>query len=273
MDSYYTIKRNYTTKEWQDEVKNMDAIANTDTEWYAKYNIISHSMGSIDGKNYTNSLEALENSYGHGNRLFDADVNIASDGALVLRHEWTDALGTEYSERIPNHDEFNSTLIYGKYHPLDFDSLLDRMTEKIDMYVITDIKGDVQEICSKMIDRIKQRDNSADLFERIIVSLYSQEDYDKTLNFNDSELKKYSIRQYVNNNNNNRMVVFCLRNNIPVVNYQKDYFFKDDISLFNEKHIKLFIAVVDDLSEFDKIRKKNNYTGIVSNSIYEEDIL
>lgn len=37
------------------------------------YNVIAHAGGGIDGHIYTDSLEAINNSYDNGARLFDID--------------------------------------------------------------------------------------------------------------------------------------------------------------------------------------------------------
>lgn len=53
------------------------------------YNVIAHAGGGIDGHIYTDSLEAINNSYDNGARLFDIDLRFTSDLEIVLRHDWT----------------------------------------------------------------------------------------------------------------------------------------------------------------------------------------
>ena len=47
---------------------------------------IAHAGGRIEGMNYTNSLEALNNSYKNGFRLFELDIIETSDGEFVAAH-------------------------------------------------------------------------------------------------------------------------------------------------------------------------------------------
>ena len=54
------------------------------------YNVIAHAGGGIDGNIYTDSLEALNQSYQNGTRLFDIDLRFTSDDEIVLRHDWTE---------------------------------------------------------------------------------------------------------------------------------------------------------------------------------------
>ena len=53
------------------------------------YNVIAHAGGGIDGNIYTDSLEALNQSYQNETRLFDIDLRFTSDDEIVLRHDWT----------------------------------------------------------------------------------------------------------------------------------------------------------------------------------------
>ena len=50
--------------------------------------MISHAMGGIDGTNYSNSLEAFQENYAEGHRIFEVDFEYTSDGRMVLCHSW-----------------------------------------------------------------------------------------------------------------------------------------------------------------------------------------
>lgn len=64
---------------------------------------LAHALGGIDGQTYTNSKEAIENSYNKGVRLFEVDVKLTSDNKLVCVHGWSKKdyevkLGITYNE-------------------------------------------------------------------------------------------------------------------------------------------------------------------------------
>lgn len=42
----------------------------------------------VDGKAYTNSLEALQSNLAAGHRIFEVDLAITSDGKVVCLHDW-----------------------------------------------------------------------------------------------------------------------------------------------------------------------------------------
>lgn len=48
--------------------------------------IIAHAGGQIDGHIYTNSLEALNNSYNEGAKIFELDIRETKDGYYVGKH-------------------------------------------------------------------------------------------------------------------------------------------------------------------------------------------
>lgn len=50
--------------------------------------MIAHAGGGIDGKKYSNSIEALNLSYDKGFRYFEIDFSWTSDNQLVCLHDW-----------------------------------------------------------------------------------------------------------------------------------------------------------------------------------------
>ena len=49
-------------------------------QWYDIDNVVVHALGRIDNATYTNSREALENSYQNGSRTLECDLIVTSDG-------------------------------------------------------------------------------------------------------------------------------------------------------------------------------------------------
>src|SRR5690554_7339671 len=47
------------------------------------YAFIAHAGGTVEGYQYTNALEAVENSLAHGYKLIEIDLSETSDGHLV----------------------------------------------------------------------------------------------------------------------------------------------------------------------------------------------
>lgn len=140
-------------------------------------NYVAHALGGVDEFAYTNSKEALENSYNNGFRIFEADVKLTSDKKLVCVHGWSkkdyeERLGIEYNKEnaIMDYDTFMSLKIQGKYTPLSFKDLAEFIEEHKDMYVMIDIGSksynETKEIYTKIVEDCNNNDN---VLQRLIV--------------------------------------------------------------------------------------------------------
>lgn len=267
--------------------KNISNTFDENVSWYSKYRFISHSLGEINGHKYTNSKEGFENSYSNGNRIFDADVIFTRDDVLVLRHSWTDDLGqndlntriTTYDSELgmpqikkeekPSYEEFMSSKIFSEYTPMSFEDLLEFMRIYQDMYVAIDCKEDISKTYQYIVDMANNK-NQQEILNRIIVSFYRYEDYDKVNSI--YPFKNYAIRQYPNLVHDwNELLSFCLQKKIYVVNVSKKYVNKKELKPFLENGIKIFVETVDTKSEMKKLQKEG-VSGFITNSLYENKI-
>ena len=220
--------------------------------WYSKYKVIAHSGGGINGKEFTNSKEAWENSYNNGDRVFDADIRLTSDGILILRHSWQDdfeqnmdfhyikddlnVVQVKESE-LPSYEQFKNTLIYNQFHPMSFDDVVDFMEKHPEVYVALDVKVDIEKAYKSIVENY-----SDDILNRIIVSFYRYDDYYKIKEI--YPFKNWIIRQYNNISNNYlEMVKFCMDNNIKVVSISEELLNSDDISILYEKTTSTIIQL------------------------------
>lgn len=153
---------------------------------------IVHGAGFIEDDqgnlyDYTNSLEALTNSYNMGNRIVELDFLWTVDAKMVCAHESeTFARGIE-SEGPLTEEEFLATKSYGSFTTMNIAMLADFMREHPDLYVVTDFKYDLPESC-EYISQVYP-----DLRERFIVQMYHYGQYDfiKGLGFNNIILTLY----------------------------------------------------------------------------------
>ena len=150
---------------------------------------IAHALGGIDGLDYSNSLEAFEESYRKGFKVFEADLEYTSDGELVLIHNWERALLRRlFGMDLPDDNvetplslsEFKSQKIYGKYTPLSFKELLRLMKENPDVYLVIDGKYNEEEEVRKEYRDIVEYAESIDplLLNRMIPQIYNKGMYD-----------------------------------------------------------------------------------------------
>ncbi len=101
---------------------------------------IAHAGGMIDGRIYTNTLEALDANYKKGFRLFELDILKTTDGKYVGAHDWKKwKRFTGYEGETPvTHDVFMNHKPYGTYTPLDLPGINDWFNQHKDAVLVTD---------------------------------------------------------------------------------------------------------------------------------------
>ena len=120
-----------------------------------KDRFIAHGGGKINGKTYTNSLDALNNSYRNGFRLFELDIIKTADNVYVASHDWSHwALITGYKGPLPpSHKEFMRHKIYGNFEPLDISRINDWFKTHSDAILITDKVNEPKKFASSFVDK------------------------------------------------------------------------------------------------------------------------
>jgi glycerophosphoryl diester phosphodiesterase len=104
--------------------------------------LVAHAGGAVRGLTYTNSRDALDESYANGYRIFELDFDWTSDGRLVLVHDWNH---TSMLFRTAPHVFSYREFVEGKpsdgLHQLTFEDLNDWLHRHPDALVVTDTKA------------------------------------------------------------------------------------------------------------------------------------
>ncbi len=153
------IKRLHSQQYTPLEVSENYEVYKKDT---AKY--IAHAGGKIGNYTYTNSLEALNNSYQNGLRLFELDIIKTKDEKFVAAHDWEHwSEITNYKGDLPlTKDEFLKHAIRAKYTPMDMDSINQWFLEHPDAILVTDKVNTPKEFSEQFVDT-----------KRLIMELFS----------------------------------------------------------------------------------------------------
>jgi glycerophosphoryl diester phosphodiesterase len=125
---------------------------------------------------YTNSLEAIEQNYRNGHRVFEIDFFLTRDGWLAAVHDW------EHGSKITNSnwesastlEEWKSKKNYGKYTPIDINDIVKLMATYKDMYIVTDTKETDKGLVIKEFTEIYKATERIDigLLDRFIPQIY-----------------------------------------------------------------------------------------------------
>ncbi len=253
-------KKNYSC-----DLTKYSPLTDSPNAWYINSMLISHACGGIDGRDYTNSIEALDLALERGHRIIEVDFSITLDNYVVCDHN--------YGLNV-NYDKFMSEKKKYLYSPLDLNMLLDYMQAYPDMYVVTDVKYesvDFIEVLS-LIKDTAEKTNRLDILDRFIVQIYYDDDYDNIMDIYPFKNVVYTL--YAKQPDDMYSVAeFCLQKGIHVVTIGAPAIYsEDDISMFTQYNIKVFAFTVNDLDEIKKLRHYG-VSGFYTDYIINSDLL
>jgi glycerophosphoryl diester phosphodiesterase len=108
---------------------------------YDPYGFVAHAFGAIDGRLYSNTLEAFQRNYGRGFRVFECDNVRLADGTVLLAH---DGLEANYGLNKPFQEATWADLAgrryLSRYTVLRSQNLLRLLVDHPDVFVIPDPK-------------------------------------------------------------------------------------------------------------------------------------
>jgi lipoteichoic acid synthase len=116
---------------------------------------IAHAGGQIDGHHYTNSLEALNENYTNGFRLFELDIIKTSDGHFVAAHDWSMwKKMTGYDQQLPpTKEQFLKQKLMQKYTPIDMNAINQWFSNHSDAILVTDKTKNIMVFANQFIDK------------------------------------------------------------------------------------------------------------------------
>ena len=132
-----------------------------------KNRFIAHAGGSIANYKYLNALEALEENYSKGLRLFELDLQLTSDNFIVATHDWESwkKMSGFKGNTPPTLNEFNKYKILDKFTALDYIKINSWFEKNKDAILITDKIYNLDAINNQL--KINK--------ERIIVETFSED--------------------------------------------------------------------------------------------------
>lgn len=233
--------------------------------WYDENLLVAHALGKIDDYTYTNSKEALENSYANGFRVFECDMILTSDNELVACHDWEkwhNLIEDETSVEIPTKEEFLQTRFYDQYTALAIEDLLLFLAENPDTYLVTDSKSTEPEYYKLEFQRMVEAATELgceDVLDRVIVQIYHDYMYEDIEEIYPFQII-YTLYQEGFDGTPDSLidyVVFCQKNKINTITMW-DYYYSDEIGqIADQAGIKIFVHTVNDDEEKDSFLSKN----------------
>ena len=271
-----------------DSIKLLPNLSDEEGAWYTKYHFIAHGGGGIEGKTYSNSLEAMNHSYENGIRVFDIDMTFTSDSVLVCCHSWLnnfeqDSLSMSESNSFVDRNghlqhhtpphlldyfTYKTKKIYRCYTPMSSEDLLSFMVKYPDVYIAPDMKDDVVLSYQYLVDRAKEMKVDS-VLNRIIANVYDYDVYDMIMRVYPFRITT-ARQHHVHPNNYYELAKFCINNNIHVVNLSSCYVSDEGAKLLMSKGVHVYVAVVDYISDLEEL-KRNGFSGACTNWLKEID--
>lgn len=254
--------------------------------WFEKHSLVAHAAGGIDLYSGTNTLEAFEENYKKGHRVFEIDICMTADNFLIAEHDWKtyySKLGVEYENEkdapVPLYNDFISTKVYenGKYTTLDMPGIINLMIKYDDAYVMTDFKHwydeeKVKSAISQIVDSAIKA-NHPEVLDRIIVQLYHY-DFLEWVN-SVYEFDNYLFTCYAASKEEreiNNLVNFCKENNIPVITMWPHWLNQENSALTRENNIRIYVHTENDLSKANEYIL-NGASGVYTDFLTEDQVI
>ncbi len=130
---------------------------------------IAHAGGIIEGKTYTNSLEALNASYKKGFRLFELDIIKTSDGEFVAAHDWENwQKRTGYMGKTPVDLATFKKHKFDGFTTLGMDDINKWFSDHPDAILVTDKVKNAKGFAAKFVDK-----------NRLMMELFSWNEFEE----------------------------------------------------------------------------------------------
>lgn len=182
--------------------------------------LIAHAFGGIDGNQYTNSKEALEQAYDKGYRVFEGDFQII-DNHIVMMHDNMDEQLFQTNTAGMTLDEFKKLKIYGKYTVMDLADVIEFLSEHNDAYLMTDSKYKDDAASAYAISSLVLEANKVDpdILDRVIIQIYDQQMLDSVMKIYPFKSVVYTL--YATPDTNDQVLNFCASSGIGAVTMPK----------------------------------------------------
>lgn len=172
--------------------------------------IVAHAGGQIGRHTYTNSIDAMENSYNNGIRLMEMDFEWTTDGELAAVHSW-DGFITKFF-KVPakkySYLEYQNFQMVNGWKKSTLKKLDNWFKTHPDAYLVTDIKEDN----IKGLKIIKDR--YPEMAKKTIPQIYQMAEYEKA---KDLGYEDIILTLYLMGNTDDEIVEFAQENKLFAV--------------------------------------------------------
>ena len=254
--------------------------------WTKDNRLIAHALGGINGRRYTNSLEAFQYNYDKGYRVFEVDFTLTSDEKLVARHGWSDKTNKLikqdliiYDGESANYDDFMQTPLYGLYTPLDIYDVMALMEKYEDVFLIIDITKSSRDLVDQKYKLIiEEANHNPQVLDRIIPQVYHEWMLDDLMALYDFKSMIYTVYKIPNEEYSEAAVIqFLEKSGINLLVVHKKRANQNFLKELNRNKVKTYIHTVNnlyyveqDLLEREQVRPYGYMTDFIDMEKFNE---
>lgn len=249
--------------------------------WLDDSYLISHALGGVDGRTYTNSREALMSNSKKGVKVFEMDLTFTSNtgngGVLVGRHDWNNGSYDGVDANISNSQKTELPKVFTdvyqmnkKYQVLTFEELCNYMVENPDVYFVTDTKYTnsraIDYIFRDIITTAKRIDSS--ILDRVVVQVYNQAMYFQVMELYPFPSVIYTL--YMSDDSEEEVIEFVKNTGIGVVAMPMSKYNWDFVSQLNLVNCKSFLHTINSSNQAEYYMDRGVYGVYTDNLLWED---
>lgn len=214
--------------------------------------LIAHAGGHIYGYKYTNSLEALENSYNNGFRFIELDFDWTADNQIVLIHDWSKMASRLFmtEPRVFTKEEFDNTPVLQNLTLLDIENLAKWLEDRSDVNIVTDVKNrnlDCLQYIGLNYEHIKNQ---------IVPQVYSFDEYIKAKQLGYDNI---ILTLYKSNYTDDEIMGFAKNNEIFAITMPIERGYTELPRKLKESGVLSYVHTVNDLYTFEELNLNGVY--------------
>lgn len=157
---------------------------------FANQKIIAHGGGTVNGFQTSNSVEAVNQAIKDGIEFIELDMNLTTDGKVVMLHDWNSTTLHYLGEKLTgpfSSKDLERYKVFKKFEPLTLEKLIPIIEANPNVKIITDTKEETVKILTIIATSYPEYINN------FIPQIYFYEEHDpvKALGYKDIILTVY----------------------------------------------------------------------------------
>ncbi len=225
------------------------------SSFFTRINIITHAGGGLQGMSYLNCKDAFSFYYDNGNRVFEYDVDLSSDGKFICSH----------SDKSISEKEHLNKKIDNRFYPISIEDCLRFIEVHKDIKVIFDCKfNDLEPFARFIKDSLKLKED----LSRVVIQVFSEENIKQVRSVWDFHM----LYVCLNNTDFFNAARLCVQYNIPAVSISVGSIKnRTGWQVFGKANICTFVYTVNTVKQFGELRQ-SGIDGVFSDFLFDEDV-